>query len=471
MPALWKYLLHYNYITGDPGAMEAVNVTLKNMFFGGLYDHLGGGFSRYSTDENWAVPHFEKMLYDNAQLADLYSQAWLKTKDPLYKQVVYESLDFVARELTAPNGAFYSSLDAQTDGEEGKFYVWTGAEVDKHLGKNASLFKEYYNIEPEGNWEEKKNVLQRKMNNNDFAKMKSISVSELKNTIEEGKKTLIAERGKRTKPALDDKVLTSWNALMIKGYLSAYKAFKEKRFLDAALKNAQFLNKHAISRDGGMMRNYKDGKTSIPAFLDDYAFVISAYLDLYQATFDESWLNKANELTNYTRQHFYDPESGMFFYSHNDHSGLITRQKEILDNVMPSSNSEMAKNLLVLGHYYYDTEKKKTAEQMLLNMESNLRDYPEFYANWGIVQALIVKPPFEVAIVGKDHKSVREELNNDYLPDILIMGGEKEGSLELLKGKLIQGQTTIYVCKDHVCKYPVTTAREALQQIKEPGIW
>src|SRR5690606_10796328 len=215
MPTLWKFLLHYNYITEDPDAIKAVDITLKNMFFGGIYDHLGGGFARYSTDENWAVPHFEKMLYDNAQLVDVYSQAWLKTKDPIYKQVVYESLDFVARELTASNGAFYSSLDAQTDGEEGKYYVWTEAEIDRYLGKNSSLFKEYYNVETGGNWEDKKNVLQRKMTDNDFAKMKSIPVSDLKNKIAQGRKILIAERAKRTVPALDDKVLTSWNALMI----------------------------------------------------------------------------------------------------------------------------------------------------------------------------------------------------------------------------------------------------------------
>lgn len=471
MPTLWKFLLHYNYITEDPDAIKAVDITLKNMFFGGIYDHLGGGFARYSTDENWAVPHFEKMLYDNAQLVDVYSQAWLKTKDPIYKQVVYESLDFVARELTAPNGAFYSSLDAQTDGEEGKYYVWTEAEIDRYLGKNSSLFKDYYNIEPNGNWEERKNVLQRSETDKEFAVKRSISVTELNNKIEESKKILFKEREKRTKPALDDKTLTSWNALMVKGYLSAYKAFNEKQFLEIALKNAEFLKKQAISKNGSITRSYKDGKSSIPGFLDDYAFLISAFIDLYQATFDEQWLLVANDLTNYTREYFFDRESGMFFYNHNDHSGLITRQKEILDNVMPSSNSEMAKNLLLLGHYFYDIEKKKTAEQMLLNMHSNLKQYPEFYPNWAIVQALVVKPPFEVAIVGKDFKSIQREMNNNFLPDVILMGGEKEGTLELLKGKLIDGQTTIYVCKDHVCKFPVTTAREALQQIKEPGIW
>jgi uncharacterized protein len=436
MPVIWKYLLHYNYITNDTSSLEIVNTTLHNMFFGGIYDHLGGGFSRYSTDEKWSVPHFEKMLYDNAQLVELYSQAWQKTKNPLYKQVVYESLEFVERDLTAPNGAFYSSLDADTDGEEGKYYVWTAEEIEKYLGKNAALFKEYYNIESAGNWEDEKNILQRKQTDKQFAEEKSMSLKELKEKISKSKERLLTEREKRTAPALDDKVLTSWNALMIKAYLSAYKAFDEERFLDAALKNARFLKDNVISNDGFITRSYKDGKNSIPGFLDDYAFTISAFLDLYQATFDEQWLLQANDLTAYTQEHFFDPSSGMFFYSHNDHSGLITRQKEIIDNVIPSSNSEMAKNLLTLGHYFYDNEKKETAEQMLLNVQDNLKEYPEFYTNWAVVHALFAQPPYEVAIVGDEFKSIKKEMNSNYLPDILLMGGRKEGNLELLRGKL-----------------------------------
>ncbi|WP_286760457.1 thioredoxin domain-containing protein [Salegentibacter sp. UBA1130] len=469
VPVLWKFLLHYNYLTDDPSALEAVDVTLENMAFGGIYDQLGGGFARYSTDEDWFAPHFEKMLYDNAQLIGLYSQAWQKTRNPLYKDVVYESLEFVERELTAKNGAFYSSLDADTDGEEGKFYVWTADEIDEHLGGDSSIFKAYYNVEENGNWEDEKNILHREKSDKAFAEEKSLSVKELKEILSEGKQKLLNERQKRTLPALDDKVLTSWNALMIKAYLNAYKTFDEKRFLEAALKNARFLNENVIAENGALTRNYKDGKTSIPGFLDDYAFVISAFIDLYQATFDEKWLFKAQDLANYTKEHFFDSTSGMFFYTHDDHSGLISRQKEILDNVIPSSNSEMAKNLLILGHYFYDSEKKALAEQMLLNVQKDLKEYPDFYANWAIVEALLVKPPFEVAIVGKEHHRVKKEINHNYLPNVLLMGGEKEGNLELLKGKFIEGQTTIYVCKDHVCKFPVTTAREALEQINESG--
>lgn len=471
MPVLWKFLLHYNYISADNSALEAVTLTLDNMAFGGIYDHLGGGFARYTVDEDWFVPHFEKMLYDNGQLVELYSKAWQKTQDPLYKQVVYETLDFVERDLTASNGGFYSSLDADTEGEEGKYYVWTANEIDTSLGNEAFFFKEYYNVEQNGNWEQNQNILHRKKTDKEFAREKGISVNDLEKKLGKAKSKLLKLRQKRISPALDNKILTSWNALMLKGYVSAYNAFGEERFLESALNNAKFLTTNAIAKNGAITRNYIDGKSTIPGFLDDYAFVISAFIDLYQATFDEKWLIQANEIAAYTQEHFFDPSSHMFFYSHNDHSGLITRQKEIIDNVIPSSNSEMAKNLLFLGHFFYDNDKIETAEQMFVNVEENLREHPGFYANWAIVEAHMVQPPFEIAIVGKESKKMKKEITSQYLPNILLMGGEKEGSLELLQGKLIRGQTTIYVCKNYVCKFPVTSVNEALKQINEFGMW
>lgn len=471
MPVLWEFLLHYNYISADKSALDAVTLTLDNMAFGGIYDHLGGGFARYTVDEDWFVPHFEKMLYDNGQLVELYSKAWQKTRDPLYKQVVYETLQFVERDLTAANGGFYSSLDADTEGEEGKYYVWTANEIETILGNEASLFKEYYNVEQEGNWEQNQNILHRKKTDKEFAGEKGISVRDLEKKLGKAKDKLLKVRHKRISPALDDKILTSWNALMLKGYVSAYNAFGEERFLKSALNNARFLTSNAISKNGAITRNYKNGKSTVPGFLDDYAFVISAFIDLYEATFDEKWLIKANEIAAYTQEHFFDPSSQMFFYSHNDHSELITRQKEIIDNVIPSSNSEMAKNLLFLGHYFYNDEKIKIAEQMLVNVQENLREHPEFYANWAIVEAHLVQPPFEVAIVGKEAKEMKKEMNRQYLPNVLFMGGEKEGSLELLQGKMLAGQTIIYVCKNYVCKFPVTSVNQALEQINEPAAW
>ncbi|MEX0981905.1 MAG: thioredoxin domain-containing protein [Bacteroidales bacterium] len=466
MPSNWEYLLHYSYLSDNKQALQAVTTTLDNMAFGGIYDHMGGGFARYSTDVNWHVPHFEKMLYDNGQLISLYAHAWQHTKNHLYKEVAYETLDFIEREMTSPEGGFYSSLDADSEGEEGRFYVWTKKEIEKALGNNSGSFMNYYNVTNSGNWEHGKNILFRKQSDEEFAAKHKMNVDELRKIISEGETVLLKARSKRIRPGLDDKILTSWNALMLKGYVHAYRAFGEERFLKAALRNADFLLKNAIT-DGGITRNYKNGKSSIPGFLDDYAFVISAFIELYQATFDEKWLNEANELTGYTIKHFFDASSGMFFYSHNEHSNLISRKMEVSDNVIPASNSEMAKNLFFLGTLLYNEKYLGMAKQMLINVQNDVYQNIYFYSNWGIVEAQFISQPYEVAIVGKEYGTMRKEMDQHYLPNTLLLGGENEGSLELLQNKTIKGQTTIYVCRDKTCKLPVTTVQQALHQIKD----
>ncbi|MBL4861764.1 MAG: thioredoxin domain-containing protein [Crocinitomicaceae bacterium] len=467
MPSMWEYLLHYGHISKNNEALRGVTATLDNMAFGGIYDHVGGGFARYSTDVDWHVPHFEKMLYDNAQLVSLYTHAWQQTKDPLYKQVVYETLDFIEREMTSKEGGFYSSLDADSEGEEGKFYVWTKKEIDKVLGENAALFNAYYNVTEFGNWEHGKNILNRKDSHKKIARKYEITVEELQKRLDEAKKSLLKERAKRVRPGLDDKILTSWNALMLKGYSDAYRAFGEERFLKAALKNAEFLVKNAVGKDGAITRNYKDGKSSINGFLDDYAFVISAFIELYEASFDEKWLNKANDLSEYTLAHFYDSTSGMFFYTHADHSNLIARKMEVSDNVIPASNSEMAKNLYFLGHYFNSEAYRNTARQMLINVQADVHKNIYYYSNWAVLEAHFVQQPFEVAIVGKDCIAIRHQLDQHYLPKVLFLGGKTEGTLELLEYKLTKGETIIYVCQNKACQLPVTKVVDALEQLKE----
>lgn len=466
MPSAWEYMLHYSYISNNGEAQRAVEVTLDNMAFGGIYDHVGGGFARYSTDENWHIPHFEKMLYDNSQLVSLYTHAWQKTKDPLYKKVVDETLEFIEREMTSSEGGFYSSLDADSDGEEGKFYVWTKSEIDKILGSNADVFNAYYDVTALGNWEHGKNVLKRSSKDEKVARKFNMTVEELEVSIQKSKALLLEKRSERIRPGLDDKILTSWNALMITGYTDAYRAFGDEKHLIAAEKNANFLLKNAIQSDGSINRNYKDGKSSIHGFLDDYAFVISAFTDLYQATFDEKWLTKAKEITAYAIQHFYDPTSGMFYYSHDAHSDLIARKMEVSDNVIPASNSEMAKNLFTLGHYFGNNIYVEKSRQMLANVTENVHANIRYYSNWALLEAQFVHPPFEVAIVGKDFQSMRESFDQNYLPDVFLLGGKTVGSLELLEGKLSKGKTTIYVCQNKACQLPVTEVEDALKQIK-----
>jgi uncharacterized protein YyaL (SSP411 family) len=467
MPSNWEYLMQYYYLSQNVDALKAVTVTLDNMAYGGIYDQLGGGFARYSTDANWHVPHFEKMLYDNAQLVSLYAHAFQLTKNPLYKKVVYETLGFVSRELTSPEGGFYSSLDADSDGEEGKFYVWTKEEIEKILGNDAAIFSAYYNITKAGNWQRGKNILFRNETDEAIAKKYNLSVTDLQKKIADAKEKLMKVRSKRIRPALDDKMLTSWNALMLKGYAQAYRVFGDENFLAAAIKNANFLMKHAIRTNHELTRNYKSGKSSINGLLDDYAFTVSAFIELYQATFDEKWLIEANKITGYTLAYFFDKKSGMFFYTSNEHSNLISRKMEIADNVIPASNSEMAKNLFLLGQYFYKDEYISKARQMLVNVKDELQKNVSFYSNWGLLEIEFVSPPYEVAIIGNKFSEMRQKIDENYLPDMLLSGGRNEGSLPLLENKLMPGQTTIYVCQNKVCKRPVTEVSEALEQLKK----
>ena len=467
MPSAWQYLLHYNYLSNNAEALKAATVTLDNMAQGGIYDHLQGGFARYSTDANWHVPHFEKMLYDNAQLVTLYAQAYQVTKNPLYKKTVYETLDFVKHELTSPDGAFYASLDADSEGVEGKFYVWIKKEVDDALEDDAEIFSAYYNITADGNWEHGNSILLRNETNTSVTEAFKITVDELKNKIDAAKSKLMQLRNARIKPGLDDKILSSWNALMITGYTKAYRVFGEAAFLEAAVINANFLLKKAIAADGEMTRNYKNGKSSINALLDDYAFTIAAFIELYQATFDEKWLMEADKITSYTLEHFFDTTSGMFFYTHNQYADLIARKMELSDNVIPSSNSEMAKNLFLLGHFLNKDEYISKAKQMLINVEADVQRNIYFYANWGMLQALFTGPLYEVAIMGDDFKNKRHQFGEHFLPNVILLGGNTAGKLALLENKLVQGQTMVYVCRDKSCELPVVEVEKALEQIRK----
>ncbi|MGC8803958.1 MAG: thioredoxin domain-containing protein [Bacteroidales bacterium] len=464
MPSVWEYLLHYHYLSNNPEALKAVNATLENLAFGGIYDHLGGGFARYSTDADWHVPHFEKMLYDNAQLVSLYSHAYQLTKNPLYKKVVYETLGFIEREMTSPENGFYSSLDADSESEEGKFYVWTKKEIDSALGDFAPLFNDYYNITSDGNWEDSKNILFRKNTDDDLARKHKLTLSQSLDIIKKCKATLLEIRSKRTRPALDDKVITSWNALMLTGYIQAYRVFGDEKFLKAATANASFILKNAINRDGSMNRIYKNGRPTVTAFLDDYAFTISSFIELYQATFDENWLYNAQKLADYAIKHFLDSQSGMFYYTHNQSSDLISRKMEITDNVIPSSNAQMAINLFLLGHYFPKGNYLVMSRQMLANIQKSAHQNMFYYSHWGRLELYFLSF-YEVAIVGNDFLKKREELDNQYLPNILFLGCKKESSLELLENKYVNGQTTIYVCRDGACQLPVTQAKDAIKQI------
>jgi len=470
MPGNLQFLLRYAVQSQNEDMMDYVNTSLTQIAYGGIFDHVGGGFARYAVDDHWHVPHFEKMLYDNAQMVSLYSNAFLVTKNPLYKEVVYETIKFVETELYKDIGAFYSSLDADSENEEGEleegaYYVWNKDELSALTGEDFMLFANYYNVNGYGKWEEDKYHLIRSVSKAEFCKENNISLEDLNLKIEKWKGLLLDERNKRDRPRLDDKTLTSWNALMLKGYVDAYRVFNDQKFLEVALKNAQFIMNNMTKEDGGLFRNFKNGKSNIEAYLEDYAAVSDAFISLYEVTLDEKWLKNAKQFTDYTFDHFYDEESKMFFFTSNNQTGLISRKAETDDNVIPSSNSIMANNLFKLGHYYSNKHYADNAKAMLNNVKENAISYGSGASNWLNLYSNYLGEYYEVAIAGPDAKKKLEELNKIYIPNKLIVGSTAESSLPLLAYKYNENETTIYVCIDGACKLPVTETEKALKQL------
>ncbi|HLG35421.1 MAG TPA: thioredoxin domain-containing protein, partial [Bacteroidia bacterium] len=477
MPNNYEFLLRYYYATKDESALNHVLLTLDKMAFGGIYDQLGGGFSRYSTDSLWKAPHFEKMLYDNAQLVTLYSYAYQLTRKELYKNVVYETLGFIEREMTSSDGGFFSALDADSEGEEGKYYVWKKEEIEKLLGKKSKLFFEYYNVNQIGLWEDGNYILLRKKSDQEIAKEFSISVDELKKNISDSKTILLKERAKRIRPGLDDKIITSWNALMIKANCNAYDVFGEKKFLDAAVKTSGFVLKNNSLADGSLIHSSSLRQRNLPSpkgerlgvragigFLEDYSSLSEALISLYQSTMNERWLNEAKRLSDYAIKNFHDEQTGMFHFAATHE--LISRQKEIQDNVIPSSNSSMARALFELSFYFDDKNYRKISQRMLNNVKDDMANYGSSYSNWGILMLNEVYPFYEVAVAGKDADQKLSELNQKFIPNKIIAAGETASTLPLLQDRFVNGKTLIYVCENSVCKLPVEKTENAVKLMK-----
>jgi len=470
MPSNFSFLLRQAMQAKDKELLEHVKLTLDKIAYGGIYDHVGGGFSRYSTDARWHVPHFEKMLYDNAQLVSLYSNAYTVTQKPLYQEVVEETLAFINREMTHESGAFYSSLDADSETvsgelEEGAYYIYTKEELEGLLKDDFALFSEYYNVNGFGKWEKGHYVLIRDESDVEIVKNHGISQKDLDEKKTAWKKMLLDFRNQRPKPRLDDKTQTSWNGLMLKGYIDAYKVFKKQEYLNTALKNAQFIADHQMKPDGSLFHIYKDGKSSINGYLEDYAAVIDAYIALHEVTLDHQWIEKAKILTDYTITHFLDAEKGMFYFTSDEDTQLITRNFEYIDQVIPASNSMMAKNLFTLSHHYDEREFDKIATQMLKNVMKEMAIYPGGFSNWFHLLSNYQSKYYEIVVVGENAKEKIQELNSVYLPNKLIAGGTQSGNSPLLEGRFVPGQTFIYVCVNNACKLPVTETQEALKLV------
>ncbi|RYG04071.1 MAG: thioredoxin domain-containing protein, partial [Chitinophagaceae bacterium] len=434
--------------------------TLEKMSMGGIYDQIGGGFARYSVDDRWHVPHFEKMLYDNAQLISLYAEAYQCLKFKPFVQVIIDTIAWTFREMSAENGLFYSALDADSEGVEGKFYVWDKAKFDEILGKDASLMAEYFDVTEDGNWEEEHtNILRRTKTDEEILEKHQLDEKTLYDKVALAKAKLLDERSKRVRPGLDDKCLTAWNAMMIKALCDASQVLAYPEYYERAKLAANFILDNMVAPDGGLFRNYKNGKASITGFLDDYAFMIEALIALYEADFNEEWLEEAKSLSNYVLKNFKDDESDMFFYTAANGETLIARKHEVMDNVIPASNSVMAQNLQKLGLFYDDENYRNQASAMLKSVLPSIKAYGSAYSNWSIQLLNEVYGINEIAIVGEDVSAEKKEFNNFYIPNKITLGGTKS-ELPLLKDKQSQ-QTKIYICRNKTCQLPLSTVAEA----------
>jgi uncharacterized protein YyaL (SSP411 family) len=464
LPNNWLFMLRFSKLSGHQETLQATLLTLDKMAFGGIYDQLGGGFARYSVDEYWHVPHFEKMLYDNGQLLSLYAEAYQLTKDEKYLQVIQETADWLAREMTSPEGLFYAALDADSEGVEGKFYVWDKEEIDAVLGSDAVLINSYYQVSAEGNWEEEEtNILIKRQDAAVFAAENGLTLEQFQVILQRSKDKLMKKRSVRVRPGLDDKCLTAWNAISIKALAEASVICGEPRWLEMASASARFILAGMRTGDGGLYRNFKNGKASIEAFLDDYAFLIDALISLYQADFAEAWLYEAKLLTEYVIEHFTDPAGPMFFYTPNSAEMLIARKHELMDNVIPASNSVMAQNLQRLGLYFDEDVFSERSRAMLMAILPQIKTYGSAYSNWAIQLLNEVYGLTEIAITGTNQSPVLNTLASIYLPNKIMLAGTNT-TLPLLRNKE-SIETKIYICRNKACQLPVSTVEEALKFI------
>jgi uncharacterized protein YyaL (SSP411 family) len=466
MPAIWSFLFDYSLLQQDRRLQEMVFFTLKKIGMGGIYDHLAGGFARYSVDGEWFAPHFEKMLYDNGQLLSLYAKAYQVTGEDFYQEKINETVAWLENEMLQEEGGFYSALDADSEGKEGKFYIWTKAELEELISDDLGWFSELYNIKPEGNWEDGTNILFQTKEYEEIAEKYAFQKEEFKAKIEGIKSKLLKVRAKRIRPGLDDKVISGWNGLMISGLCRAYLATGNTRILQLALHNGEFLLAKMME-EGQLYRTYKNGLAYIPAFLEDYAAVIQAFVHLYQVHFDPKWLQLAKQLADYTLEHFYDPQDGFFFFNNPDAEKLIANKKELFDNVIPSSNSMMARNFHQLGIYFYNDEYTRISNDMLGHIKKMLSQDIGFLANWANVYLEQVVATAEVAVVGEDALATALQLQRSYFPNIVVSASDRPADFPpLLQDKAgdSEGNALIYVCFEKVCQKPVTTIEEAIKQ-------
>ncbi|MFP6596706.1 MAG: thioredoxin domain-containing protein [Candidatus Hydrogenedentota bacterium] len=471
--------------TGDPAQLKMATLSLDKMAQGGMYDHLGGGFARYSTDAEWLVPHFEKMLYDNAQLAQVYLEAYQVTKDPFYKRVVEETFAYILRDMRDERGGFHSAEDADSEGEEGKFYVWTKPEIEEHLGKaDAKIFNTYYNIRKKGNFSSpeeyhaNQNILHTPISDEAVAKILKMSTDDLIAKIDELDHKILVVRSKRVRPGLDDKVLTAWNALMITAFAQGYQVLGNEEYLDAAVEAASFLVTD-MYRDGELLRTHRKGESRLPAYLDDYSFTIVALLDVYESTFDVKWIKLADELTHTMTDKFWDDTTSGFFNTSLDHKNLIVRTRTSQDNATPAGTSLATYGLLRLAKFTDNADYYDIARRILMDNYPYLAEHPQGFMRLMAAVDFYLNPPKEIAVVGplasEEVSGLLDVARHNFVPNKIVAHLDSDDAaadeiteyLPLLANKtMIDNHATAYVCKNFACKQPVTKPEALLEQLE-----
>ena len=460
MPCNYLFLLIYGNINKEKELLSHVFTTLDKMSMGGIFDQLGGGFARYSTDGIWKVPHFEKMLYDNAQLVSLYSMAHQLTSEVNYKMIIEKTLAFVSELLCGDDGQFYSALDADSEGEEGKYYVWKNEELQNLLGVHFELFCKYYNVNELGYWEHENYILLRVQKDEDFCLANNINVDDLILNKSKWEDILLRVRRNRAAPGLDDKTLTSWNALMLKAYVDAYIALNKKDYLELAEKNANFILQHQIYDEKQLYHSYKNGKSTINGFLEDYAFTAQAFIALYAAIGDEKWLTKAKVLVDNAIENFYDANDGLFYFNSMIDTPLITRQKEVQDNVIPSSNAIMANVLFDLGIYFEQDKYIEMSKKMCAHFYHEITNYGSAYACWALLLLRLNKPVLQIAIPQKEYRETLIAIHQKYRINLFTYALHRAAALPFVEDK--KDREYFYVCADKVCSLPLNNQKELI---------
>ncbi len=469
MPNNYSFLLRYAHQTSDAELLNFVNLTITKMTYGGLFDTVDGGFSRYSVDMKWHVPHFEKMLYDNGQLISLYANAYKLSRNPLYEEVIKKTLTFVIREFSNNHGGYYSALDADSlnniqELEEGAFYVWTKPELQKILKDDFLLFSIVFNVNEFGYWEHDNYVLIQNDTLENIAQKNNIAMNELIYKKQSWEKLLFIEREKRSKPRLDDKCLTSWNAIILKGFVDAYKALETDEYLQKARECAEFILQNLLNPEGNLHRNYKNGQSTINGYLDDYAWIINSFIALYEVTLDEKWLWKSKELMEYCLEYFYDNDQQLFSFTSQLDDPLIVKHFENDDNVIPASNSVMAHNLFQLNIYFAEPKYEKIMFGMLQKIIPNI-SYPSAYSNWMHLYLNLSHQNKELAITGKDALDYVKKINKQFLPNLTLAGSNKPSELPYLKDKFDAKKTLFYLCQNKNCMLPTENFEAIIKEI------